>query len=137
MKITRRALSRAGVRLPEGARVVTDATPLPIARGIKRAPAMNRTEAAYGEVLAARQASGEVVAYWFQGVTLKLGDDCRYTPDYFVMLADDSLECHEVKGFMRDDALVKVKVAARLYPFLFRVVRKVKGGGFTIDAVKP
>ena len=46
LSLPQKALAR--LTIPKGSRVVTDATPLPIARGIKRAPAMNRTEAAYG-----------------------------------------------------------------------------------------
>jgi hypothetical protein len=108
-----------------------------VARGVPHTPKMNGTEAGYGVVLEAAKRAGQVREYWFQGITLKLGDDCRYTPDYFVLMADWTCECHEVKGWMRDDALVKVKVAARLYPFRFTVVRKGPGGTFILDEVRP
>jgi hypothetical protein len=49
-----------------------------------------------------------------------MGDDCRYTPDFMVIAEDDVVEFHEVKGgFWRDDAKVKIRVAAELYP-MFR-----------------
>jgi hypothetical protein len=54
------------------------------------------------------------------------------------MLADGSIELHEVKGFFEDDAKVKVKVAASMFPFVFRLVRakaKRDGGGFEIVEV--
>ncbi len=36
---------------------------------------------------------------------------------------------HEVKGFMRDDAAVKLKVAAKMHPWwTFRLVKKSKKG---------
>jgi hypothetical protein len=35
---------------------------------------------------------------------------------------------HEVKGFWQDDARVKIKVAASIYPFKFIAVKKAKGG---------
>jgi hypothetical protein len=51
-----------------------------------------------------------------QAITLKLGDDCRYTPDISGYDASGQEILWEVKGFMRDDALVKIKTAARMYP---------------------
>jgi len=72
-----------------------------------------------------------------QNITLKLGDDCRYLPDFSVITANGEMEFHETKGFMRPQALVKLKVAARSFPmFRFIVVRRVKGG-WTHSPVKP
>jgi len=63
-----------------------------------------------------------------------LFDGADYLParDDKRLLASGELECHEVKGFWRDDARVKIKVAASIYPFRFVAVRKVKGG-FTVE----
>jgi hypothetical protein len=99
-----------------------------IARGVPHTPKMNKTEAGYGFVLEAEKRTGKVREYHFQGITLKLGDDCRYTPDYLVVRDDWTCELHEVKGFMRDDSLVKLKVCARMYPFRVLVVRKTTAG---------
>lgn len=72
-----------------------------------------------------------------QNVTLKLAHDCRYTPDFVVVDSAGYIQAREVKGFMRDDALVKLKVAARMFPFIeFIVVRKTKGG-WNHTTVKP
>lgn len=52
------------------------------------------------------------------------------------MLADGSMELHEVKGHWQDDARVKIKVASSLYPFRFQAVRvkpKREGGGWDIE----
>jgi hypothetical protein len=99
-------------------------------RTVRRVPGtMNKTEHAYmTDVLAARMLAGEIVNWWFEGVTLKLAKDTRYTPDFLVMLSDGTLECHEVKGFMRDDANVKLKVAAQMFPLKFVLVKKDKEG---------
>ena len=52
-------------------------------------------------------------------------------------LKKDGLICmDEVKGYMTDDAAVKIKVAASLYPFQFRIVRK-KGAFWTFTNVGP
>ena len=51
------------------------------------------------------------------------------------MLSNGQLEAHEVKGFWEDDAKVKIKVAAELYPFSFvAVTKKPKkhGGGWEL-----
>jgi len=37
------------------------------------------------------------------------------------------MEMHEVKGFWQDDARVKVKVAASLYPFRFVALTHKRG----------
>lgn len=86
---------------------------------------MNGLERSYAEtVLAPRKMAGEIIEWWFEAITFKLADDCRYTPDFLVLLADQSLECHETKGFMRDDAQVKLKIAAQMFPFKFVLCKK-------------
>lgn len=94
----------------------------------------NKTEAAYMALLEARKRAGEILWYRFEGITLKLAQDTRYTPDFFVLAADGSLECHETKGFWRDDARVKIKVAAAMFPFRFVAVQKAKGGKWLFEA---
>jgi hypothetical protein len=49
----------------------------------------------------------------------RLADNTFYTPDFMVVMADGLLEAHEVKGFWEDDARVKIKVAASLFPIQF------------------
>lgn len=94
------------------------------ALGTLPADGMNGTERAYAWQLEARKRAGEVLWYRFEGVTLKLANDTRYTPDFLVMLADRTLECHEVKGQLREDAWIKLKFAAHEYPLVFRMYRK-------------
>lgn len=98
---------------------------------------MNKTEAAYDAFLKLRQMAGEIAWYKFEGVKLRLADSTFYTPDFAVMLTDGTLECHEVKGFWQDDARVKIKVAADLYPFRFIALKanaKKNGGGWSEEA---
>ena len=87
---------------------------------------MNRTEAAYDLVLKQRLMAGEIQWYRFEGVKLRLADKTFYTADFFVMVADGQLEVHEVKGVWTDDARVKTKVAASMYPFRFLGIRRGK-----------
>lgn len=101
----------------------------PARYALGRLPAgeMNQTEAAYGRLLETRKAAGEVAWYAFEGINLRLAPGTRYTPDFAVMLADGTMELHEVKGKWEDDARVKIKVAASMFPFRFVAVRKVRG----------
>lgn len=103
------------------------------AKGRLKAGEMNATEQAYHQHLAQRLHAGEIVWFKFEGMTFKLADDTRYTPDFAVMLADGQIEIHEVKGFWTDDARVKIKVAAALFPFEFIAIKKKTkkdGGGW-------
>lgn len=88
----------------------------------------NATERRYGSHLELRRMLGEVLGFQWEHLAFKLAPRCWYRPDYFVQLADGTLEIHEVKGFWRDDALVKIKCAAALNPwFRFRAVRELGG----------
>ena len=94
---------------------------------------MNRTEAEYAALLEQRRRAGEVAWWKFEGIKFRLGDNCHYSPDFVVMLTGGRMQIHEVKGHWQDDAKVKIKVAADLYPFEFIAVRKQPkkaGGGF-------
>lgn len=88
-----------------------------------QAGVMNRTEERYAELLQARKAAGEIADWWFEAVTLRLANRTGFTPDFMVQLPNGTLELHEVKGFWREDARVKIKVAAALFPFRFVAVR--------------
>lgn len=91
------------------------------AKAIMQGQEMNKTEAAFASRLRLMQLAGEIHSFKFTDVTLKIGDDCRYTPDFMVLENDGTMTFYEVKGFWRDDARVKIKVAARTFP-MFRFV---------------
>ena len=97
----------------------------------------NKTEQAYElEVLKPAMQNGSISWYRFEGVKLRLADNTFYTPDYCVMRSDGTMEMHEVKGFWQDDARVKIKVAADMYPLKFIAVKrqaKKNGGGWSIE----
>lgn len=97
-----------------------------LALGRLKTGAMNKTEAEYSLLLESRKATKEILWYRFEGLKLRLADATFYTPDFAVMLACGQLEMHEVKGYWADDARVKIKVAAEMYPFRFVAVRKVR-----------
>ena len=97
---------------------------------------MNKTEAAYDEHLGKLKMLGRILWYKFEGITLRLADNTRYTPDFAVMSADGVMEMHEVKGQWQDDARVKIKVAASIFPFRFMAIKvkaKKDGGGWAVE----
>ena len=90
---------------------------------------MNKGESLYSAFLFRRMKAGEVRSFQFEGDTFLLAHLCRYTPDFRVILADSTVEYHECKGkkgksyYAHEDARIKIKVAATLYPqFTFCVV---------------
>jgi hypothetical protein len=104
-----------------------------LALGRLKTGEMNKTEAAYDAHLWQMRAAGEVLWHKFEGIKLRLAENTFLTVDFAVMAADGQLWMHEVKGFMEEDANVKLKVAASLYPFRFIVVKqraKKNGGGW-------
>ena len=107
--------------------------PAMYALGRLKTGAMNKTESSYSQYLETLRHAGEIVWFKFEGVKLRLADNTFYTPDFMVMGANGLIEMHEVKGFMQEDANVKIKVAAETYPFRFLVIRvnkKTDGGGW-------
>lgn len=107
------------------------------ALGRLKSGVMNRTEAEYSRLLESLRTSGELLWWAFEGITLKLAEGSRYTPDFFVMRNDGTLECHEVKSRWIGDAKTKVRVAAEKFPFkFFAVFAKLKrdGGGWDYEA---
>jgi hypothetical protein len=91
--------------------------------------AMNKTEAAFALELQVMQENGDVRWWRFEAINLRLAKKTWYRPDFAVVNADGSWTMYEVKGFWRDDARVKIKVAAELYRGVYRfvAVRRVKG----------
>ena len=94
------------------------------AKGLPRELKQNRTEAAYAAVLDGMQQAGLIEWYRFEPWKLRLAYGAYYTPDFGVMTADGYMECHEVKGFWREAARVRIKVAAEQFPFRFVAVKK-------------
>ncbi len=79
---------------------------------------------------------GEVLT---QAITLKIANGCRYTPDFIEVRHGFGLRAYEVKGFMREDAAVKIKVAAALFSWIefFLVTRSKLTRDWRIERVYP
>jgi hypothetical protein len=107
-----------------------------LALGRLKSGERNKLEASYEQYLESRKQAGEIIWYKFEGMKFRLADNCFFTPDFAIMLANNEVEIHECKGIFRDDAKVKLKVASELYPFRFVAVfalPKKDGGGFRYE----
>ena len=83
-------------------------------------------EEAFSQRLELLQKGGEIFDHRFEAITLRLAPATTYTPDFLVIT--DHIILYEVKGFKRDDAMVKLKVAAKMFPFFeFILVTQTKG----------
>lgn len=91
---------------------------------------MTKAEQHMADVLDLRKRQGEIVEWWFECMTFRVGAGrTHYRPDFVALLADGSIEAIEVKGrHIWDDAKVKFKTAAMLYPFArWRMMQLVDG----------
>lgn len=99
----------------------------------RRVGDMNKTEARYADQLELRLLAGEILDYKYEPEKFRLADNTFYTPDFRVVLPDETVEYHEVKPrsgegyFAMEDAKVKIKVAAEMHPFVFCVVWEKPG----------
>jgi hypothetical protein len=99
----------------------------------------NKTEAAYELELEKQKQAGMIQWYVFEGIKFRLADNCFYSPDFAVLLANGEMEMHEVKGakaIFMDDSKAKIKVASAMYPFRFIAafpIPKKNGGGWEIQ----
>lgn len=98
---------------------------------------MNSLETAWSKELEMLRLAGEVLAWKFEPMKLRLAKKTFYTPDFMVVHKDLHISFDETKGFWQDDARVKIKVAAKDFPwFKFRAIQKLakkRGGGWTIE----
>jgi len=99
---------------------------------------MNKTEKAYSIHLAGLMHIGEIVFWKFEGIKFRLANNTFLTPDFIIMKPSGEIQILEVKGYMMDDANIKLKVAAEMYPFRFFVIRKCRkkdGGGWSSQEI--
>ncbi len=88
---------------------------------------MNKLEESYSQRLELMQRTGTIVSWAWEPMKLKLGRDWKttYTPDFLVVTPGGYMEFHEVKGFMEEDANVKIKVAAKDFPWFTFVLARL------------
>lgn len=102
---------------------------------------MNKTEAKFAEYLEQLKHLREIVDWRFEPIKFVLARNVKgrrnatvYIPD-FLAIYPDHFTFFEVKGFYRDDAIVKSKVAAEMYPWFNWQVVKLKKGEWVFEEV--
>jgi hypothetical protein len=87
---------------------------------------MNKTERRYANKLEEMKVRGIIRGYWFEPVKFRLAGKTFYTPDFMVESHSGVIWFVETKGgFIRDDAMVKLKVVAEHMPFAFYLAQWV------------
>ena len=95
---------------------------------------LNKTERSY---LARLRANAEVQWVGIQNVTLKLGDDCRFTPDFCYIIGGRMTFVDTKGGFIREDSIIKIKTAARMFRWAKFVVAQLNKCQWTEKEIKP
>ena len=91
----------------------------------------SKWEEQYRNMLELKYRACEILAYEYESITFRLAPKTTYTPDFLVVLPNGKIQIHEVKGFAREDAIIKFKVAAQQNPwFEFIMVKKSKNEGW-------
>lgn len=121
-------LHALGFRVVDGKAVrIEDAGPA-AAEPERRRGRMNKTETAFAGLLEQQQTDGLITWWRFEPVKLRLATGAWYTPDFLAITRGGSILFYEVKGFWREAARVRIKVAAELNPWaLFVVVQRPSG----------
>ena len=106
----------------------TPAAPIPpeikktVGRPRHEAGVMNGMEKKYAAYLELRRITGEILEWRFEPLKLRLAPKTYYTPDFLLLMPDRRIELHETKGFMEEDANVKIKVAREMFASIFTIV---------------
>lgn len=97
---------------------------------------MNKTERLYAFDLDILQRAGEIKAWWFEPLKVRLARRTYYTPDFLIWQQDGSLEFVEIKGYRKracdapgeaKDA-VRFKMARELVPWAsWRMIERSEG----------
>ena len=108
---------------------------------------MNKTEEAFSQFAETHLKAGLILGWWFESVTLLLGPNMRYTPDFMIFEMDQTITFVEVKPsytdkesgkrkvFARDGSLEKLKVASTKYPFRFKLAVRQTGIIFDVKEI--
>lgn len=97
---------------------------------------MNAWEKEHARTLFDRHQADEISGYYYERFRFEIGHRCLYIPDFVILHSNGTFGAEEVKGFMRDDANVKIKVAARMYPQIVFTLWTKKDGDWTCKAVR-
>ena len=102
---------------------------------------MNKTEERFAQMLELERHAGKVQWWKFEAIKLMLAKNTSLTVDFAVLPDTGILTMIDVKGskaMVTDDARAKMKIAAELYPFVFKLAYpRAKGEGWDIEEIVP
>ena len=97
---------------------------------------MNGLERDYAQHLETLRLTRKIRGWHWQSIKFRLADKTWYHPDFMVIAEDGELEIHETKGFMREDANVKLKVTSALYwEYTVKLIQRAGRDGFAIREI--
>ena len=94
---------------------------------------MNKLEANYAAYLETLRRAGKILFWRFESIKFRLADRTWYTPDFYIMRPDGTIEIHETKGHWEDDARVKIKATAEQFPEFWFVAVQWKRGEWQLE----
>ena len=101
----------------------------------------SQLERDFSEVLETWKMEGKILEWAYEPLTMRLAKRTTYTPDFLTQDESGLLTVWEVKGFMREDANVKLKTAVEKFPFFRWVLvtraRKRDGGHWEYKEYDP
>jgi hypothetical protein len=88
----------------------------------------SKLERDYAARLEHQHREGRILWWSYEPMRLRLAAGAYYKPDFMVIGLNGEVEFHETKGFWREAARLRIKVAADQHPFLFVAVKRDKRG---------
>ena len=121
-------LKRRGIPDALIATALVDGKPIALTTAPHKLDGLNKTEARYAAELDYLIRKGVVVEWRFEAIKLRLAKKCFFCPDFFVRFSNGRLRFVEIKGFLRDDASIKFKLAREQYAWAeWSMLRYVRG----------
>lgn len=100
-------------------------------------PYRSKTEQRFAQHLDLQFKAGEIKGWKYEPMRLNLGGGAWYKPDFEVIEDDLSITLFEVKGFWREAARVRIKVAAANFPEFRFVGVQEKRGTWEYEDIEP
>lgn len=97
----------------------------------------SKLEARYAQHLELLLRAGELSWWAYEPLSLQIAKGARYRPDFIVIEASGAISARETKGFMREAAQVRLRVAARAFPWLRFVLVRSEGGAWVEEEIRP
>lgn len=91
-------------------------------------PYDSQLERDYADHLEKLRLAGEILRWEYAAIRFEIGDAAWYKPDFDVINKESELELHETKGHWREAARVRIKAAAKRFPWLrWRAITREDG----------